>query len=89
MSAKESSNEKEESRIDKIARLEKQITEKDKKITELAQSVAAQKPPTRRTNIKEKYGIEYVNKYTPQQIKGLGKIGVDTTNLVVDDIKID
>ena len=60
-----------------IENLEKKIEEKNKKIVELALSVAKTQDPPRRV----KLNMKYSNKYTKTQIKALKKNGISTENL--------
>lgn len=59
--------------------LEKIIEEKNKKIVQLAESVATTQPPTPRKSIFEKYKIKYQNKYTEKQLLSFKKLEIDTT----------
>jgi len=63
-----------------IKDLKNELEEKNKKIIELAESVAKTQPPPRRV----KLGLKYSNKYTPDQIKAFKKNGISTENLDIE-----
>lgn len=63
-----------------IEKLEKELVEKNKKIIELAESVAKTQDPPRRV----KSNIKYSNKYTKKQIASLKKNDISTENLDVE-----
>lgn len=68
-----------------IEKLEKELEEKDKKIIELAESVAKTQDPPRRV----KSNIKYSNKYTKTQLNALKKNGISTENLEIEPNSID
>ena len=76
------------SNSDEVKKLLSEIEQKNKKITELAESVSSNNAPRGgRKNIKEKYGITYENKYTDKQIAAFEKQGIDTSKLARDNPK--
>lgn len=68
--------------LQEIKDLKNKIIGKDKKIVDLAESVAKTQDPPRRV----KLGIKYSNKYTKRQMEAFEKNGIDTTHLEADTI---
>lgn len=80
-------NENKTSESEQIKELQKEIAQKDKQLVKLATSVeSTNKPHPRRQSLKEKYGIEYKNKYTQKQIISFKKAGISTVNMAKEEL---